>query len=70
MCTVDVLTPFLPTGGKLALTLWKKVFLERFVLNPSVSVYKDTPPVLIGAKTDIPCPSTQFNPTGKFLLEI
>ena len=45
---------------------------EQFVLIPSVSVYKDTPPVLIGAKTEIPCPSAQFNLTWKikFLLQI
>ena len=39
--------------------------LLQFVLIPSVSVYKDTPPLLIGAKTEIPCPSTQFPVTCK-----
>ena len=41
----------------------QQMCFERSVLIPCVSVYKDTPPVLIGAKTEIPCPSAQFNLT-------
>ena len=54
-CNSDIGTHFLKKCQQMC--------LGQFVLIPRVSVYKDTPPMLIGAKTEIPCPSAQFNLT-------
>ena len=71
-CPLDVLTPFsCPCNSD---THFRKkcqqMCLGQFVLIPRVSVYKDTPPVLIGAKTEIPCPSAQFNLNLVFVTKI
>ena len=64
-CNSDIGTHFLKNNKTC-----QQMCLGQFVLIPRVSVYKDTPPVLIGAKTEIPCPSAQFNLNLVFVTKI